>query len=118
VRVEAIRVWVARSLRLSLFLLAACSGLLSILLAWSAIPEAGRNPASSDFGWLRSQWLVGFLLATVLIGLAIRLASGRTRALFVALLLINFAVSLVPGYQFCAYQGFPDLGRLIGTGRR
>jgi hypothetical protein len=118
VRTEVMRVWVARSLRLSVFLLAACSGLLAILLALTAIPEAGRNPASSDFGWLRSQWLVGFLLATVLVGLAIRLASGRTRALFAALLLVIFAVSVIPGYQFCAYQVMPDIERLIGRDRR
>ncbi len=117
-RTEVMRVWVARSLRLLFFSLAAGAGLLAIPLAWTAIPEAGRNPASSDFGWLRSQWFVGFVLATVLIGLAIRLASGRTRALFAALLLIDFAVSVIPGYQFCAYQGFPHFERLIGVGRR
>ena len=117
-RTEIIRIWVARSLRLSVFLLASCAGVVAILLAWTAIPEAGRNPASTDFGWLRSQWLVGFVLATGLVGLAIILATGRTRALFAVFLLVIFAVSVIPGYQFFAYQVLPDLERHIGRNRR
>jgi hypothetical protein len=29
---------------------------------------------STDFGWLRSQWIVGFVVAAALIALAIRIA--------------------------------------------
>jgi hypothetical protein len=102
-------------LRLLLFFLAACSGLLVIFLALTAIPEAGRNPASPEFGWLRSDWLEGFVLATALIGLAIRIAAGRTRVLFACLLLITWVASTVPGYQFLAYQLVPDFKRLIAN---
>jgi hypothetical protein len=108
----------APTLRLLLFLAAAGSGLLAVLLALSAIPEAGRNPASSDFGWLRTQWLEGFLLATALIGLAIRLASGPVKMLLAALLAITWAAGLVPGYQFVAYQILPDLERLMTKDHR
>jgi len=59
------------------------------------------------------QWLEGFLVATVLVGLAIYLTSGRTRTLLAALLLITWAASLVPGYQFYRYQILPDInGRM------
>ena len=100
-----------RTLRLLLFFLAACAGLLAILLALTAVPETGRNPASTDFSWLRSQWLVGFVVAMALLALAIRVGAGRTRMLFAALLLLTCAASVVPAYQFCMYQLLPRTGR-------
>jgi Co/Zn/Cd efflux system component len=112
-RPDFMHAWIWWSLRLLLFFLATCSGLLAIGLALTAIPETGRNPASSDFGWLRSEWLEGFVLATALVGLAIRVASGRTKMLFATLLLVIWVAGLVPGYQFCAYQVLPDLERMI-----
>lgn len=102
---------IGRPLRLLLFVLATGSGLIAVFLALTAIPEAGRNPASTDFGWLRSQWLAGFAVAMVLVGLAIAMATGRARMLFVALLLIICAASVVPAYQLWAYQVMPDFHR-------
>ncbi len=100
--------WIWRPLRLLVFVLATCSGVLAVFRALTALPEAGRNSASTDFGWLRSQWLVGFVVATALLGLAIRIASGRTRMLLATLLRVTWAAGVVPGYQFCAYQLLPD----------
>jgi hypothetical protein len=100
-------------LRLSLSILATCSCLLAIFLALTAIPETGRNPASSDFGWLRTQWLEAFVVATALLALTIYLTSGRIRMLFAALLLITWTASVVPGFQFWTYQILPDIKRLI-----
>jgi hypothetical protein len=101
---------IERSLRLLLFLLATCAGVVAILLALAAIPEAGRNPASTDFGWIRSQWLAGFVVAMVLVGPAIQIAADRVRILFAAFLLIICAAGVVPAYQFWAYQ-MPALHR-------
>lgn len=104
---------ILRSLRLLFYLVATCAGVVTILLAVTAIPEADRNPASTDFGWLRSQWLEGFVVAVVLIGTAIGIAARRGRMLFALLLLIICAASAVPAYQFWAYQVMPDLCRSI-----
>ena len=102
---------ISRSLRLLFFVLATCAGLLAIFLALTAIPDAGRNPASTDFGWLRSQWLAGFVVAAGLLGLAIRMAAGRARMLLALLLLIVCAASVVPAWQFWAYQLMPQVSR-------
>ncbi len=96
--------WVSRALKLIFFFVALCSGVLAILLAWTAIPETGRNPGSPEFGWLRKDWLVGFLIANALISLAIGIASPRTRILFAVFLLIIWGASIVPAYQYCLYQ--------------
>ncbi len=96
--------WVWRPLKLMLFVFALCSGVLAILLAWTAVPEAGRNPGSPEFGRLRNDWLAGFLLANAIISLAIGIGLGRTRILLTVFLIIIWGVSVVPAYQYCLYQ--------------
>lgn len=93
-----------RPLKLLLFIVAGCSGLLAILAAWTAIPEAGRNPASTDFAWIRNDWLLAFVLANAIVLPTIAVASDRVRTLFALFLLLIWGASIVPGYQYCLYQ--------------
>ena len=112
-RIDLMSARILRSLRPLFFLVATSAGVVAILLAVTAIPDADRNPASPDFGWLRAQWLEGFVVAVLLTGLAIGLAARRVRMLLAVLLLIVGAVGVVPAYQFWAYQVMPDLHRLL-----
>jgi hypothetical protein len=94
-----------------LFAIALGAGLIAIALGWTAIPEAGRNPASPEFGALRTDALRSVALATVLIGVAIAVSARRGRLLFVALLLVTWAAALVPAYQYIAFHPLPDFMR-------
>jgi hypothetical protein len=95
-------VW--RTIKLLQFFVAACAGLWAMLMALSAIPEAGRNPASTDFAWVRNDWFVAFVFANILNLFAIWIASRIGKVLFASFLLLIWGASIVPAYQYYLYQ--------------
>jgi hypothetical protein len=84
--------------------MAVCASIWAALLALSAMPEADRNPASTDIAWLRNEWLVAFVIANFLDVVAILLASWKGKALVAALLVLCWGVSAVPACQYYLYQ--------------
>jgi len=99
-----IRAWIWRSLRLLLIFCALCSAGLAVLLAFGAVPEAGRTSVSPEFGEFRNQWFVSFIIANTLVLLAIRIAAGWTRMLLATVLVIVWAEGIAPGYQLYEHE--------------
>jgi hypothetical protein len=101
--------WIATGLRHVLFVVAAAAALTAMLFAVASLPEPDRNPHSPEFGWLRSEWALSFAIATVLLGAAIALSSGRVRFGLIGLLLVTWASGIEPAIEYYRERIVPNL---------
>jgi hypothetical protein len=99
-----------RLMRNVLIVLAVTVDLFSLFLAATSLPEADRNPASPEFGALQWQWAVAFVLALLLMGSAILVASGSIRRWLLALLLLTLFLSIEPATHLYKYRIKPRFG--------
>jgi hypothetical protein len=101
--------WIMTGLRRLMFVLATAAALIAMLFAVASLPEPDRNPHSPEFGWLRSEWALSFAIATVLLGAAIALSSGRVRFGLIGLLLVTWASGIEPAIEYYRERIVPSL---------
>jgi hypothetical protein len=82
--------------------------LFAILAGVTSVPEPGRNPHSPEFGWLQWDWAVSIAIATLLLGAAITVSSGRVRWALVGLLLVTWMSGIEPGIQLFRERIMPQ----------
>jgi hypothetical protein len=90
--------------RSALIVSAVLADLFSLFLAYTAMPEADRNPASPEFGALQWQWATAFAVAALLMGAAILAASATAKRLLVALLCVTLLFSAAPAAHLYKYR--------------
>jgi O-antigen ligase len=80
----------------------------AIFAGVASVPEPGRNPHSPEFGWLQWDWVVFLAIATLLLGAAIAVSSGRVRWALVGLLLVTWMSGIEPAIHLFRERIMPQ----------